>query len=175
MQRAVRWNGNVWRATATPAQEPSPSHWISILLSHIVVKPEGGDGGGREWRRRRRKKSVLDLIFHTPASYKRLSYTTLAPNNQSGKGSQNDEIPCHLLPDLFSRVTRREKMRRRKMEKDGEEEGGREGKNHKIIMKLLWVGADSSMATFVRRLLRFFLLYLHLSQSEIFKADSVPC
>lgn len=36
----------------------------------------------------RGKKSVLDLIFHTPASYKRLSYTTLAPNNQPGKGSQ---------------------------------------------------------------------------------------
>lgn len=54
-----------------------------------------------------RKKSVLDLIFHTPAIYKRLSYTTLALNNQSGKGSHNDEIPCHLLPDLFSGVTRR--------------------------------------------------------------------
>lgn len=61
------------------------------------------EGGRRE--EGERKKSVLDLIFHTPASYKRLSYTTLAPNNQSGKGSQNDEIPCHLLPDLFSRVT----------------------------------------------------------------------
>lgn len=56
----------------------------------------------RRWRRRRRRKSVLDLIFHTPASYKRLSYTTLAANNQPGKGSRNDEIPCHLLPDLFS-------------------------------------------------------------------------
>lgn len=37
-----------------------------------------GGGGG----------SVLDLIFHTPASYKQLSYTTLAPNNQAGEGSQ---------------------------------------------------------------------------------------
>lgn len=39
----------------------------------------GGVGGGG---------SVLDLIFHTPASYKQLSYTTLAPNNQAGEGSQ---------------------------------------------------------------------------------------
>lgn len=92
----------------TGALELSLSHSISILLSHIVVKPSerlrgrGRGGGGRG----KKKKSVLDLIFHTPASYKRLSYTTLAPNNQSGKGSQNDEIPCHLLPDLFSGVTR---------------------------------------------------------------------
>lgn len=39
----------------------------------------GAEGGGG---------SVLDLIFHTPASYKQLSYTTLAPNNQVGEGSQ---------------------------------------------------------------------------------------
>lgn len=78
---------------------------------------------------KKKKKSVLDLIFHTPASYKRLSYTTLAPNNQSGKGSQNDEIPCHLLPDLFSGVTRRRKKKREKKGKDMEEKGKR---NHKI-------------------------------------------
>lgn len=72
------------------------------------------------------KKSVLDLIFHTPASYKRLSYTTLAPNNQSGKGSQNGEIPCHLLPDLFSGVTRRREEERRRQ--DGEESA----ENHRI-------------------------------------------
>lgn len=85
------------------AQEP---RYISILLSYIAVQPgerQRGEEGGKE--------SVLDLIFHTPASYKRLSYTTLAPNNQSGKGSQNDEIPCHLLPDLFSRVPPREGKR----------------------------------------------------------------
>ena len=78
---------------------------------------EGGREGGK-------KKSVLDLIFHTPASYKQLSYTTLAPNNQSGKGSQNDEIPCHLLPDLFSRVTRAGGRRE-------ERRGGRRGEGCK--------------------------------------------
>lgn len=104
IQRAVRWNRSRWRATAAAEHRSKLSHWISILLSHIVVQPgETEREGGR-----RREKSVLDLIFHTPASYKQLSYTTLALNNQSGKGSQNDEIPCHLLPDLFSGVTRRE-------------------------------------------------------------------
>ena len=88
---------------------------------------EGGREGGRE--EGEKKKSVLDLIFHTPASYKQLSYTTLAPNNQSGKGSQNDEIPCHLLPDLFSRVTRAGGRREERGEEDGggkdvREEGG---------------------------------------------------
>lgn len=62
------------------ARELSLSCWISVLLSHIVVKPSRRRGVGGE--------SVLDLIFHTPASYKRLSYTTLAPNNRPGKGSQ---------------------------------------------------------------------------------------
>lgn len=113
----------------TGALELSLSHSISILLSHIVVKPserqrgEGGEGGGRG----KKKKSVLDLIFHTPASYKRLSYTTLAPNNQSGKGSQNDEIPCHLLPDLFSGVTREEAEKEKREGRKGcRGEGGGE-------------------------------------------------
>lgn len=60
-------------------------HWISVLTSRPAVKPSGRQRGSEG---RGRKKSVLDLIFHTPASYKRLSYTTLAANNQPGKGSQ---------------------------------------------------------------------------------------
>lgn len=91
---------------------------IYFTISHCCKRErEGGRQGGRE----RGKKSVLDLIFHTPASYKRLSYTTLAPNNQPGKGSQNDEIPRHLLADLFSGVTRRRE--KKETERDAEERG----------------------------------------------------
>lgn len=54
----------------------------------FVVGGERRSGEGRRWEEEGKKKSVLDLIFHTPASYKRLSYTTLAANNQAGKGSQ---------------------------------------------------------------------------------------
>lgn len=81
---------------------------IYFTISHCCKTKRETEKRGREWEKKKKKKSVLDLIFHTPASYKRLSYTTLALNNQSGKGSQNDEIPCHLLPDLFSGVTREE-------------------------------------------------------------------
>lgn len=97
---------------------------IYFTISHCCkTKRETEKGGGREGvgeEEEKKKKSVLDLIFHTPASYKRLSYTTLALNNQSGKGSQNDEIPCHLLPDLFSGVTREEGGGEEE-EEDGEE------------------------------------------------------
>lgn len=63
---AVRWNGDVRRATA--------AGWLLYYLTVVKVSEEGGAG------------SVLHLIFHTPASYKQLSYTTLAPNNQPGGG-----------------------------------------------------------------------------------------
>lgn len=61
---------------------------ICFTISHCCKTEQetgrdgGGVGGGE------RGGSVLDLIFHTPASYKQLSYTTLAPNNQAGEGSQ---------------------------------------------------------------------------------------
>ena len=110
------------------AQEP-PLHIYFTILHCCKTRGETERGGGGG-------KSVLDLIFHTPASYKRLSYTTLAPNNQSGKGSQNDEIPCHLLPDLFSRVTPREGK------KDVEE---RMWWNKMIMKELCWVWMDSCM------------------------------
>lgn len=95
---------------------------IYFTISHCCrTEGESEQAGGREGGGKK-KKSVLDLIFHTPASYKRLSYTTLAPNNQSGKGSQNDEIPCHLLPDLFSQVARRGKEKKKKQKERKERE-----------------------------------------------------
>lgn len=51
-------------------------------------------------------KKLFDLVLHTPPGYKRLGYTTLAPNNQSGQGSQR-RPPCtlSLTTDLPSRAT----------------------------------------------------------------------
>lgn len=61
---------------------------ICFTISHCCKTEQETGGGvcaeGGRWG----GGSVLDLIFHTPASYKQLSYTTLAPNNQAGEGSQ---------------------------------------------------------------------------------------
>lgn len=105
-----RTRGDSSAGTGAPAAEPLDICFTISLC--CKTEQEGGRGGGR-------KKNHSSILFSTLRRATSGSVTlhlhrTISP----AKVHKNDEIPCHLPPDLCSGVTRRGRR------------GGRKQNNH---------------------------------------------
>lgn len=92
--------------------------YLFYYLTFVVGGERGSKKVGREGGGRRGKKNHSWILFSTLRRATSGSVTLhLQRTIRLAKVHKNAEIPCHLLPDLFSRVTRRRAVR----------EGGRRG------------------------------------------------